>query len=108
MCCAGRVHKHASDAVLAHAASNRVCLPCQAVATSVPDSLYYVAVFLGGEWGKTDFTWPGRVLTLFLCIAGIAIYAVPVGTLFDSFGEVLESGLDALADDDDDDDDDDE
>ena len=26
---------------------------------------------------------------LFLCVVGIALYAIPIGTLFDSFGAVL-------------------
>ena len=36
---------------------------------------------------------------MFLCVAGIAIYSIPVGTLFDSFGAVI-----GLAEEDDDDD----
>jgi Ion transport protein len=64
--------------------------------TNMPDSLYYTAVFLGGEWGVIDFTWPGRMVCLFLCVMGIGLYAIPVGTLFDSFGAVL-----GLSDDDD-------
>ena len=59
---------------------------------NMPDSLYYTAVFLGGEWGKIDFTWLGRLNCIFLCVAGIAIYAIPVGSLFDSFGAVLGMG----------------
>jgi len=55
----------------------------------MPNSLYYTAVFLGGEWGVVDFTWPGRFICLFLCVAGIALYSIPIGTLFDSFGAVL-------------------
>ena len=73
----------------------------QAAFTNVPNSLYYVAVFLGGEWGVIDFTWPGRFVCMFLCVAGIGLYAIPIGTLFDSFGVVL--GFD---DDDDEEDDD--
>merc|ERR1711865_800609 len=71
--------------------------------TNVPNSMYYVAVFLGGEWAITDFTWPGRFVCLFLCVAGIGLYAIPVGALFDSFGAVL--GM-VEADDDDDEEDD--
>jgi len=67
--------------------------------TNVPNSLYYTAVFLGGEWGVIDFTWPGRFVCLFLCVAGIAMYAIPIGILFDSFGVVL-----GLSDDEDEDD----
>ena len=76
----------------------------QSAFTNVPNALYYTAVFLGGEWGVIDFTWPGRVVCLFLCVVGIGLYAIPIGTLFDSFGAVLGLG----GDDDDDNDDDDE
>jgi hypothetical protein len=51
--------------------------------------LYFTAIFLGGEWAKTDFSFPGKLLCVFLCVAGIAIYAVPIGALFDAFGEIL-------------------
>jgi hypothetical protein len=64
-------------------------LCAQAAFTNIPNSLYYTAVFLVGEWGVVDFSWPGRIVCLFLCVVGIALYAVPTGTLFDSFGAVL-------------------
>jgi hypothetical protein len=64
----------------------------------MPNSLFYTAVFLGGEWAVVDFTWPGRMVCLFLCVVGIALYAIPIGSLFDSFGAVL-----GLAGDDDED-----
>ncbi|KAL7570087.1 hypothetical protein ACA910_017118 [Epithemia clementina (nom. ined.)] len=60
----------------------------------MPNSLYYTAIFLGGEWGIVDFTWPGRIVCLFLCVVGIALYAIPIGSLFDSFGAVLGMGGD--------------
>ena len=66
----------------------------QSAFVSMPDSLYYTAVFLGGEWGKIDFTAGGRCVCVFLCVVGIAIYAIPIGTLFDSFGAVLGMGGD--------------
>jgi hypothetical protein len=37
----------------------------------------------------SDFTWGGRFVCLFLCVVGIALYAIPIGTLFESFGAVL-------------------
>jgi hypothetical protein len=61
----------------------------QKVFTNMPNSLYLTAVFLGGEWGVVDFTWPGRFVCLFLCVVGIGLYAIPVGALFDSFGAIL-------------------
>ena len=61
----------------------------QKVFVNLPNTLYMTAVFLGGEWGVTDFTWPGRILCLLFCYVGIALYAIPAGTLFDKFGGVL-------------------
>lgn len=66
--------------------------------TSMPNTLYLTAVFLCGEWGHVDFTWGGRLVAVIMCIAGIAIAAIPIGTLFESFGSVL--GLDGDGDDD--------
>ena len=66
----------------------------QQVFINMPNSLYLTAVFLGGEWGVIDFTWPGRFVCLFLCVVGIGLYAIPVGALFDSFGAVLGIGGD--------------
>eukprot|EP00539_Tryblionella_compressa_P021731 CAMPEP_0178892502 /NCGR_PEP_ID=MMETSP0747-20121128/19518_1 /TAXON_ID=913974 /ORGANISM="Nitzschia punctata, Strain CCMP561" /LENGTH=706 /DNA_ID=CAMNT_0020562441 /DNA_START=59 /DNA_END=2179 /DNA_ORIENTATION=- len=70
----------------------------QKVFVNMPNSLYLTAVFLGGEWGVVDFTYPGRVVCLFFCVVGIALYAIPIGTLFDSFGAVL--GMDGGDDED--------
>lgn len=75
----------------------------QQIFTSMPNTMYYCAVFLGGDWGFIDFTWKGRLVCLFLCVAGIALYAIPVGTLFDSFGAVIGIGEDEEEEDDGDD-----
>jgi hypothetical protein len=56
----------------------------------VPNSLYYVSIFLGGEWGYVDFhSLVGKAVCIFLCIGGIAIFAVPVGILFAGFEDAL-------------------
>ena len=39
----------------------------------LPSSLYYCAVFLGGEWGKIDFTPLGFVVCIFYCVVGCAV-----------------------------------
>ncbi len=70
----------------------------QKVFTNMPNSLYLTAVFLGGEWGVVDFTWPGRFVCLFLCVIGIGLYAIPIGALFDSFGAILGMSGDDEAD----------
>jgi hypothetical protein len=73
----------------------------QKIFVNLPNTLYMTAVFLGGEWGITDFTWPGRILCLLFCYVGIALYAIPAGTFFDKFGGVL--GLDDEDEEDEDD-----
>eukprot|EP00397_Hematodinium_sp_SG-2012_P001397 GEMP01001399.1.p1 GENE.GEMP01001399.1~~GEMP01001399.1.p1 ORF type:complete len:1177 (+),score=258.16 GEMP01001399.1:112-3642(+) len=65
----------------------------------LPSAMYYSVIFLGGEWGKIDFTPAGHLVCMFYCLAGIAVFSLPVGSVFEAFG-------DALAGDDDDDDDD--
>lgn len=52
--------------------------------------MFYTAVFLAGEWSQTDFTWPGKILCMFLCVMGIALFAIPVGTVFEAFQDVLQ------------------
>jgi len=61
----------------------------QTMFTNMPNTMYYVAVFLVGDWGFVDFSWEGRLVCFFLCLAGIALYAIPTGTLFDAFGAVI-------------------
>lgn len=38
---------------------------------------------------QSDFTVGGKFVCMFLCIAGIALYSIPVGALFDAFGAVI-------------------
>ena len=61
---------------------------------NIPNSLYYTAIFLSGEWGQVDFSPLGKILCSLLVVAGIGLYAIPVGALFDAFQEVLEEGKD--------------
>ena len=61
----------------------------QSAFTNMPNTMFFVAVFLGGDWGFVDFTWKGKLVCMFLCVAGIGLYAIPVGTLFDSFGTII-------------------
>lgn len=77
----------------------------QSAFADLPSTLFLVAVFLQGEWGMTDFTWPGRLVCMFLCVAGIGLYAIPVGSLFDSFGAVIGMGEDDGDEDEEDDND---
>ena len=38
---------------------------------------------------QIDFTVPGKILCCFFCVVGIALFAIPIGTLFEAFGDVL-------------------
>merc|ERR1712238_227533 len=78
----------------------------QKVFVNMPNTLYMTAVFLGGEWGVTDFTWAGRILCIIICYLGITLYSIPAGLFFEKFGTIL--GFDDDENDDDDDDDDEE
>lgn len=62
--------------------------------SNIPNSMYYVAVFLGGEWAKTDFTIPGKLVAQFLALCGIALYAIPIGAFFEAFGDLMGVGDD--------------
>jgi len=57
---------------------------------SIPAAMYYVIIFLGGEWGKIDFTPAGKILCVFYCIVGISICGIPVGAVFEAFDEIIE------------------
>lgn len=57
---------------------------------SVPSSMYFLCIFLGGEWGLTDFSVPGKFLCVCLVLVGIELYAIPVSVLFDAFAEALD------------------
>lgn len=61
-----------------------------AVFTSIPDALYYCAIFLAGEWTLVDFTPVGSVACSFMAIIGVALFSIPVGVLFESFQDMLQ------------------
>jgi len=61
---------------------------------SIPSALHYTAIFLGGEWALVDFTPLGKLLCVFYCFLGIAIFAIPVGSFFEAF-EAAITGDDA-------------
>jgi hypothetical protein len=75
---------------------------CECVGPStfdtLPHALFMVAVFLAGEWPVVDFTFGGKLCCMALCMVGLGLAALPIATLFDSFGAVLEGGLAALDD----------
>ena len=50
----------------------------------IPNSLYFTAVFLGGEWGVIDYSVPNKILCIFFCVVGIALFSIPTGTLFEA------------------------
>eukprot|EP00040_Diaphanoeca_grandis_P034118 m.210257 g.210257 ORF g.210257 m.210257 type:complete len:151 (-) comp33068_c2_seq3:238-690(-) len=54
-------------------------------------SLQVCKVFLGGEWALCDFSVVGKVLCMFYCAFGIALYGTCIGFLGDAFTQVLEA-----------------
>lgn len=65
------------------------CSMCESF-LNIPNALYFTSIFLGGEWGKTDFTIPGKFVSIFMIIVGIELYALPISMLFDAFADVLD------------------
>ena len=61
-----------------------------AVYTSIVDALYYMSIFMAGEWCNIDFSVYGSVLCTIYAIIGIALFSIPVGVLFEGFQDVLE------------------
>ena len=61
-----------------------------AVFVSIVDSLYYVAIFLAGEWAVCDFTPWGSLVSTAMAAIGVALFSIPVGVLFEGFQEMLE------------------
>lgn len=56
---------------------------------SIPDSLYHCALFLVTDWQVQDFTPLGSVMCVVLSLFGVAIFAVPVGVLFEGFQNLI-------------------
>lgn len=56
---------------------------------NLPSSMYYSAIFLGGEWGKIDFTPAGKMVCMWYAAVGIAVFSLPVGSVFEAFGDAL-------------------
>jgi hypothetical protein len=61
-----------------------------AVFTSIVDALFYMSIFMAGEWCTVDFTPMGSVLCTFFAIVGVALFSIPVGVLFEGFQDMLE------------------
>ena len=67
---------------------------CNTSFGDIPSALYFTAIFLGGSGLKRTLVSLESCYVYSLCVAGIAIYAIPIGALFDEFGEVLGGGDD--------------
>jgi len=53
---------------------------------SVPSAMYFLCIFLGGEWGLTDFSAPGKILCIALVLIGIELYAMNSRAVVDDLG----------------------
>jgi len=61
-----------------------------AVFTSIPDALFYMSIFMAGEWCVADFSPLGSLLCTAFAIVGVALFSIPVGVLFEGFQDMLE------------------
>lgn len=56
---------------------------------TIPNSLAHVATILAGDWPTGDFTWGGQIVCMLFVVVGIGLFAIPVGTVFEAFEDVL-------------------
>ena len=61
-----------------------------AVFTSIVDAMYYMSIFMAGEWCVVDFTPIGGFMCTIFAIVGVALFSIPVGVLFEGFQDMLE------------------
>jgi len=55
---------------------------------NMPNALFYMAIIMGGEWIRVDFTLQGRIIGVFMCLIGIAVYSIPVSILSAGFEQL--------------------
>eukprot|EP00397_Hematodinium_sp_SG-2012_P000581 GEMP01000582.1.p1 GENE.GEMP01000582.1~~GEMP01000582.1.p1 ORF type:complete len:1461 (+),score=269.10 GEMP01000582.1:890-5272(+) len=59
---------------------------------SIPSSMYFSFIFLLGEWVYIDFSLMGSIFCCLYCLCGMTIFAVPLGSIFESVGNFVELG----------------
>jgi voltage-gated potassium channel len=65
---------------------------------TIPKSMFFTILFLGGEWAMTDFTPVGKCIGVVIVLLGIGMFAVPTGILFSAFEDMLETNKQLLED----------
>lgn len=60
--------------------------------TDMFSTMYYTCIFLLGEWCNFDFSPLGAALSMLYSLVGVGIQAMPMATVADSLGSLMESG----------------
>lgn len=55
-------------------------------------TMYYTSIFLLGEWCNFDFSPLGAALSMLYSLVGVGIQAMPMATVADALGSLMESG----------------
>eukprot|EP00421_Protoceratium_reticulatum_P019389 CAMPEP_0168380040 /NCGR_PEP_ID=MMETSP0228-20121227/12153_1 /TAXON_ID=133427 /ORGANISM="Protoceratium reticulatum, Strain CCCM 535 (=CCMP 1889)" /LENGTH=1267 /DNA_ID=CAMNT_0008393089 /DNA_START=53 /DNA_END=3853 /DNA_ORIENTATION=- len=65
--------------------------PEQEHLANLPDALYYMSVFLLGEWANVDFSpGAGSRACILTCLFGVPLFAIPVGLVVEAFQSTIE------------------
>lgn len=56
---------------------------------SIPLSMFFTLLFLGGEWARCDLSVPGQLAGALLCFVGIGLFSLPAGILMDGFQDII-------------------
>ncbi|CAD7942124.1 unnamed protein product [Amoebophrya sp. A120] len=56
---------------------------------SLWSGIYGGSIFLLSEWFVCDFQVPGKILCIFYCVAGVGMFGIATGAIYDGLGEGL-------------------
>ena len=68
--------------------------------TSIPASMWPTLLFLSGECPLCDFTPAGKLITVFLGLFAVAIFAIPVGVIGSGWEDYMDDMVEELEEED--------
>jgi uncharacterized protein involved in cysteine biosynthesis len=57
---------------------------------TIPMSMFFTVLFLGGEWARCDLSILGRIVGFFLAVIACGVFSLPAGFIMDGFQGLVE------------------
>lgn len=58
---------------------------------SIPDALFWTAIYFTGEWANVDFSpGAGSRICILICLFGVALVAIPIGLVMEAVSNVMD------------------